>query len=91
MAKDLQTLIDARDLLRQKLKLHDLKGESLRKRLDTAISAVQAVCDHSDVETTYTYHGGGYDYCAETRYRTRCLTCGHVVKKWTETHPGIYG
>ena len=85
MAKDLQTL------LTQQLKLHELRGAALTKRTDKAIAAVQEICPHTDVEKTSTYHSGGYDYCAETRYKVTCKVCDKVVKAWTQDHPGVYG
>jgi nitrite reductase/ring-hydroxylating ferredoxin subunit len=91
MAKDLQRLIKVRDDLRTRLRLHELRGEALMKKVDEAITAVQEACPHEDTEETSTYHGGGYDYCAETNYRLRCNTCQKLLKKWTETHHGIYG
>lgn len=91
MAKDLQHLITVRDDLRTRLRLHQLRGDALMDKVDRAITAVQEACPHDDVEKTSTYHSGGYDYTAETRYRVRCKVCDKLVKTWTKDHPGIYG
>ena len=91
MAKNLQSLADECELLRKQLQLHELKGDSLRNKLEAAEVKLQAACPHEDVEETSSYHGGGYDYCAETFYTHTCRTCGKVLKQWSKTHYGIYG
>lgn len=91
MAKDLNHLIEVRDNLQQQLKLLDLRREALQKKVDASVQAVQATCTHEDVEETSSYHGGGYDYCAETFYSQTCRTCGKVLKQWSKTHHGVYG
>lgn len=91
MAKNLQPLIEQRELLTRQLQLHELKGESLQKKLDAAVAKLQDACQHDDVEETSSYHGGGYDYCAESFYTHTCRTCGKVLKQWSKMHYGIYG
>ena len=91
MANNLQCLVDQRKLLAKQLQLHELKGESLRKKLEAVETKLQEACSHDEVEETSSYHSGGYDYCAETFYSHTCRTCGKVVKRWSKTHHGIYG
>lgn len=91
MAKTLETLIEQRETLSKQLQLHNLRGEAMRKKLDAVVEQLQVTCGHEDTETTSTYHGGGYDYCATTFYTTTCLTCGKKLESWTKDHHGIFG
>ena len=88
---DLQPLIEARSLLARELDLHRLKGISLQKKYEGAVLALQAACTHTDLDEEWKYYSGGYDYCAETFYKTTCRTCSKVIKQWSKTHHGIYG
>lgn len=88
---DINTLKQQQELLTAQLRIASLKVESLSDKLQKVTSAIQETCPHDAVEQTSSYHGGGYDYCAETFYKTTCKDCGKVIKTWSKTHHGIYG
>jgi hypothetical protein len=87
----LSDLITARETARQRLKIHNLKGATLRKDLEAAVENVQNACPHKDVKHDTKYHGGGYDYCAQTDHTWTCNTCGLLLKHETEQHHGHFG
>lgn len=64
--RSMDKLIEQRNTPEQRLKVHVLCEEALRRQLDALVERLQAECPHEHTTTTSTYHGGGYDYCAET-------------------------
>ena len=88
---DLQSLIEARNLLARELDLHRLKGISLQKKYEGAVLALQEACPHSDLDEQRKYHGGGYDYCASTTVNVYCKTCGFLVDTQDIQHHGRFG
>jgi hypothetical protein len=87
----LTTLIEARELAAAKLRIHNLRGETLQNVYQQTVDALQEACPHKDVKHDKTYHSGGYDYCASTDHTWTCNTCGKLLKHETESHYGIFG
>ncbi len=91
MAQEISTIIEQRDLLLKQQALLSLQQSSLQKKIDAAVAQLQQICNHAENQIDSTYHGGGYDYCAETRYRQHCLTCGKTLRTWDKLHHGVFG
>jgi phage regulator Rha-like protein len=79
----IQTLLDARELAATKLKIHNLRGETLQTAYEKAVNKLQEACPHDDTEQTSKYYSGGYDYVDETIHRVTCKTCDKLVETWS--------
>jgi 1,2-phenylacetyl-CoA epoxidase catalytic subunit len=79
----LTTLIEARELAAAKLKIHELRSDTLRTAYEKAINKLQEACPHDDTEKTSKYYSGGYDYVDETIHKLTCKICNRLVETWS--------
>jgi len=83
---DVESLLASIESLDKQIKIHDLKGQTLQKKLDGLREELQETCPHENVEQESDYFSGSYDECARTFYRLRCKTCDKVLKSWDKAH-----
>jgi hypothetical protein len=79
----LTTLIEARELAAAKLRIHNLRGETLQNVYQQTVEALQEACPHDDTEKTSKYYSGGYDYVDETIHKLTCKICNKLVETWS--------
>lgn len=86
----LASLAETIQELTQRLKLHDLQGDALQKRLNHAIDLLQTRCPHPTTTDRTSYYGGSYYDRASTTHSLTCTLCDKVLKTWDVTH-SYYG
>ncbi len=88
---NLSTLQEAYIIAAKQHRVAELRAEAAHAKMEQALAHLQAACPHEHIEETSSYHGGGYDYVAETHYTQTCRTCQKQLKTWIKMHHGIYG
>jgi hypothetical protein len=87
---NLQPLIQELCEARLALQIHNLRGQAISTRADSALAKLQAACPHTETVETSQYSSGGYDYTSSTSYQLHCQECELLLKAWEVNH-GTYG